>query len=94
MQWVERLEDLADCDLLIEALPDDLPLKQDYVARLENLVANTIPIISESTRFLASEISRQMQDNSNLIAAYFYDVEYSEEHVRAGTSWQYLVANR
>src|SRR5436305_10431383 len=38
LRWTTRLHDLAEADLVIESIVEELPVKQDHFARLDEIV--------------------------------------------------------
>lgn len=76
IHWLERIDELAGCDLLIEAVWDELTVKQHILKELETVSEQEVPILSETFLFLPSELSSVLKDPANFTVAYFYDIEY------------------
>lgn len=76
IHWVEKIEELKNSDLLIEAVWDDLAVKQDIIKKLARISGKQTPILSETFLYLPSELSADIEDNANFSVAYFGDVEY------------------
>ncbi|MGZ7443462.1 3-hydroxyacyl-CoA dehydrogenase NAD-binding domain-containing protein [Paenibacillus sp. TH7-28] len=82
MKWTSNIEDLSKSDLLIVATSDDEEGIRRRVSELENATAawNT-PIIVESMNLLPGTVGKWMKDNTRLLVAYFYDVDYANNNV-------------
>ena len=63
MQRIElttRIEDLADCDIVIEAIPEKLELKQEVFKELDGIVKREAIFASNTSGFVIAEIARDV----------------------------------
>ena len=58
-----ELNDLADCDLIIEAVPEKLDLKQQVFKELDGIAKPTAIFASNTSGFVISEIARDVSDD-------------------------------
>ncbi len=56
----EPLEVLADCDVIIEAIPEKLDLKQQVLAELDAIVKPTAIFASNTSGFVIQEVARDV----------------------------------
>lgn len=78
VSWVGEMMELADCELFIEGLEDDnFEAKNESILKLRELAGQSAPILSNTIRFLPSQLSARMSDNANFAVAYFLDIEYT-----------------
>lgn len=70
-EFVVRMDEaLADVMLVQEALPEQLPLKQQAYAALEKVVAAQVPIASSSSGLLPSALQDRMRYPERLLVAH------------------------
>ena len=63
ISYTLELEDLADCDLIIEAVPENLELKQKVFAELDGIVKKEAIFASNTSGFVIAEIARDVSDD-------------------------------
>jgi len=63
LAYTTDLADLADVDLLIEAIPEQLPLKQAAFAELDGLVRPEAIFASNTSGFVIEEIAKEVSDD-------------------------------
>lgn len=67
-----RLEDLADCDLIIEAVFEDMGLKKDIFARLDVIAAPHAVLASNTSALDLNEIAAVTSRPENVIGLHFF----------------------
>ena len=60
IDFTERVEDLADCDIIIEAIPERLELKQQVFQELDGIVKPEAIFASNTSGFVIAEIARDV----------------------------------
>lgn len=68
-----QLEAAADCDFVIEAVLEDVALKQETFARLEKIVKDGVILASNTTACSLSEIAAAVQDPGRVIGMHFFN---------------------
>ena len=73
IHFVERLAEFANCNLIIEAIIEDLTIKQQVFTTLENIVdANCILATNTSSLSIAS-IASACKHNSRVVGIHFFN---------------------
>ncbi len=69
-----RLEDIAwnDIDLVIEAVSEDLPLKQKLFAQIEKLAKPDTPITTNTSNFLIGDVGHGLKSASRVAGLHFF----------------------
>ena len=62
VRFTTRLEDLADCDIILEAIPEKLDLKQQVFKELDGIVKPEAIFASNTSGFVIQEIARDVAD--------------------------------
>jgi 3-hydroxybutyryl-CoA dehydrogenase len=94
------LDDLADCDLVIEAVLEELPLKREVFAELDRLTAPEAVLATNTSALSVSEIAEATRRPERVVGMHFFNpapvlplVEIvrgatsSDETVRAAYDW-------
>ena len=63
VDFTTELKDLADVDLIIEAVPEKLELKQDVFAELDRAIKPTAIFASNTSGFVIQEIAAKVSDD-------------------------------
>ncbi len=61
LNFTTRLEDLADCDFVIEAVPENLELKQQVFKELDEIVKPEAIFVSNTSGYVIAEIARDVK---------------------------------
>jgi 3-hydroxybutyryl-CoA dehydrogenase len=89
IRTTEEVEGLAGCDLLIEAVPENIPLKQ-AVLRAVSAVAPAAVFATNTSSLSIAEIATAVPDPSRVIGTHFFNpvhiLSLLEIVVHAGTS--------
>ena len=70
---VERLDELSACELVIEAVAEDLGVKQDLFARLEDMVAPDCILASNTSSLLISAIAARCAHPGRVAGFHFFN---------------------
>lgn len=62
VSYTTDVNDLADCDLIIEAVPENLELKQDVFEELDNIVKPEAIFTSNTSGIVIAEIAKKVSD--------------------------------
>jgi 3-hydroxybutyryl-CoA dehydrogenase len=72
LQVVGALEDLADCELVIEAIPERLELKHELFERLSALAPRAV-LASNTSSLPITTIARAATDTSRVVGMHFFN---------------------
>ncbi|MBL4826183.1 MAG: 3-hydroxyacyl-CoA dehydrogenase [Spongiibacteraceae bacterium] len=67
------LADLADCDLVVEAIVEDVAIKQSLFKDLENCVAADAILVSNTSSLLVADIAAQCQHPERVAGLHFFN---------------------
>ena len=67
------LADLAECDLVIEAVPENLRLKQDLFAALEGIVAPGAIFATNTSSLSIARMAAGLKDPGRVIGTHFFN---------------------
>ncbi|MFJ7951679.1 3-hydroxyacyl-CoA dehydrogenase family protein [Lysinibacillus sp. NPDC096418] len=74
MEFTTELEEcLADTDYVIEAVPEQLILKQDIFAKIEQLIAPSIPIASNTSGIPSKQLIAKLAQPERFIITHFWN---------------------
>jgi 3-hydroxybutyryl-CoA dehydrogenase len=74
VSFTTKMEDLADCDIVIEAIPEKLELKQEVFADLDKIVKPEAIFASNTSGFVIQDIARDVSDERKKL---FVGMHYS-----------------
>jgi enoyl-CoA hydratase/3-hydroxyacyl-CoA dehydrogenase len=63
---------IKNCDLIIEAVPENIPLKQDVFAQIEGIVSEDTIITSNTSSILASQLFTKMKKPERATNIHFF----------------------
>jgi len=67
LSFTTKVEDLRDCDLIIETVPENMELKQKVFAELDKLVKKDAIFTSNSSALTHAEISKEVERKDRYI---------------------------
>jgi len=73
IRGTEKLEDLADCDLVVEAIIEDLDAKKALFARLGKLVKSSAIFASNTSSFPISEMGEASGRPDKMVGLHFFN---------------------
>lgn len=68
-----NMEDAADCDFVVEALLEDVKLKQEVFAKLDAIVKDDVILASTTTACSLTEIASSMKKPERFAGMHFYN---------------------
>jgi 3-hydroxybutyryl-CoA dehydrogenase len=68
-----KLEDAADCDFVIEAVIEDVQLKQKVFARLDELTRDDVILATNTTACSISEVASAVKNPGRVIGMHFFN---------------------
>jgi 3-hydroxybutyryl-CoA dehydrogenase len=69
----DDLGELADCDVVIEAAPEDLALKQDLFAQLEDIVAADAVLATNTSSLLVTAVAAKARHPERIVGMHFFN---------------------
>jgi 3-hydroxybutyryl-CoA dehydrogenase len=69
----ERLEDVGPVGLAVEAVPEELPLKQRVFAELDRLFPHAAFLASNTSALSITEIARSTRDPGRIVGLHFFN---------------------
>lgn len=73
IRGTEKLEDLADCDLIVEAIIEDLDAKKALFAKLAKLVKSSAIFASNTSSFPISEMGEASGRPDKMVGLHFFN---------------------
>ncbi|MHB8186814.1 MAG: 3-hydroxyacyl-CoA dehydrogenase family protein [Dermatophilaceae bacterium] len=73
VRFTSDLADLADCDLVLEAVPEHLDLKRDIFARLDQIVKPDAILATNTSSLSVTEISVATQNPRRVVGMHFFN---------------------
>ncbi|MDR7418338.1 MAG: 3-hydroxyacyl-CoA dehydrogenase NAD-binding domain-containing protein [Armatimonadota bacterium] len=73
LSWTETLDDLRAADVIIEAVPEDLRLKQDLFRRLDALCAQAVILASNTSSLSISAIAAATRRPDRVVGMHFFN---------------------
>ncbi|MHB8275633.1 MAG: 3-hydroxyacyl-CoA dehydrogenase family protein, partial [Dermatophilaceae bacterium] len=73
VRFTSDLADLADCDLVLEAVPEHLDLKRDIFARLDQIVKPDAILATNTSSLSVTEISVATQHPRRVVGMHFFN---------------------
>jgi 3-hydroxybutyryl-CoA dehydrogenase len=73
IQYTKELTQLSTCELVIEAVIEDLKVKQDLFSALENIVSDTCILSSNTSSLSIAAISSVLKNKKRFIGIHFFN---------------------
>lgn len=73
LSYVVELNELAECDLIIEAAIENLDIKKDLFKRLENLCSKETIFATNTSSFSITAISSVIENKERVIGMHFFN---------------------
>lgn len=67
-----RLEDVNDCDLVIETVPEDMEIKKDVFARLDQICGSKTMLATNTSSFSIAELAKATNRPERFIGLHFF----------------------
>src|SRR5439155_1293631 len=72
LRWTTRLHDLAEADLVIESIVEELPVKQDHFARLDEIVKAEAIFATNTSTLTVTELAAATGRPERFIGLHFF----------------------
>ena len=73
LRWTVHLHDLADVDLVIESIVEELPVKQDHFARLDEIVKAEAIFATNTSTLTVTELAAATGRPERFIGLHFFN---------------------
>ena len=73
LKWTTHLHDLANVDLLIESIVEELPTKRSNLARLDEIVQNDAIFATNTSTLTVAEIAAATQRPDKFVGLHFFN---------------------
>ncbi len=73
ISWTTELEDLTDCDLVIESAPENLDLKKALFAKLDGICAADTIIATNTSSYPIIEVSMATRRPEQVVGMHFFN---------------------
>jgi 3-hydroxybutyryl-CoA dehydrogenase len=73
IRFTSELADLAECDLVVEAVPEQLDLKRDIFAQLDKIVKPDAILATNTSSLSVTEISVATQNPRRVVGMHFFN---------------------
>jgi 3-hydroxybutyryl-CoA dehydrogenase len=73
LKWSTHLHDLADADLVIESIVEELPVKRDHFSRLDDVVKETAIFATNTSTLTVAEIAAATKRADKFIGLHFFN---------------------
>jgi len=73
LHWTTHLHDLADVDLVIESIVEELPVKRDHFGRLDEVVQESAIFATNTSTLTVAEIAAATRRPERFIGLHFFN---------------------
>jgi len=73
LKWTTHLHDLANVDLLIESIVEELPTKRSHIGRLDEIVQNDAIFATNTSTLTVAEIAAATQRPGKFVGLHFFN---------------------
>jgi len=73
LRWSTDLHDLADADLVIESIVEELPIKRDHFARLDDVAKQSAIFATNTSTLTVAEIAAATKRADRFIGLHFFN---------------------
>src|SRR5450759_4093519 len=84
VRFTSDLSDLAECDLVVEAVPEHLDLKRDIFAQLDQIVKPEAILATNTSSLSVTEISVATQHPRRVVGMHFFNPAQWDKFVEIG----------
>lgn len=70
---VTQVSDLADCDLVIEAVVEDLETKRALLTELEGVLGDDVPVATNTSALSVTELAATLRSPARMIGVHFFN---------------------
>jgi 3-hydroxybutyryl-CoA dehydrogenase len=73
LKWTTHLHDLANVDLVIESIVEELPVKRDHLSRLDDIVQNDAIFATNTSTLTVAEIAAATKRPDKFVGLHFFN---------------------
>jgi 3-hydroxybutyryl-CoA dehydrogenase len=73
LKWTTHLHDLANVDLLIESIVEELPVKRDHFERLDDIVQNEAIFATNTSTLTVTELAAATDRPDKFVGLHFFN---------------------
>src|SRR5690625_3594457 len=73
IEFTTTMDDVADCDLVVEAVVESLDLKRDVMSRLDKIVSDDAVLATNTSSLSVTEISAATEHPSRVVGMHFFN---------------------
>ncbi len=73
LKWTTHLHDLANVDLLIESIVEELPVKRDHFERLDDIVQNEAIFATNTSTLTVTELAAATERPDKFVGLHFFN---------------------
>ncbi len=73
IHWTDKLEDLKDCNIVIEAIVENLDVKQSVFKSLEDIVSDTCILASNTSSLSLTSIASACKNSTRVLGVHFFN---------------------
>src|SRR5690242_4105796 len=73
LKWTTHLHDLANVDLLIESIVEELPLKRDHFSRLDDVVKEDAIFATNTSTLTVTELAAATKRADKFVGLHFFN---------------------
>ena len=73
LKWTTHLHDLANVDLLIESIVEELPVKRDHFARLDDVVKDEAIFATNTSTLTVAELAASTKRADKFVGLHFFN---------------------
>ena len=72
MEYSENMQDLHDCDIIIEAVPENIDIKKTVLAELEKHILKDTPIFTNTSALSITTIATALSQRERFMGMHFF----------------------
>jgi 3-hydroxybutyryl-CoA dehydrogenase len=86
LRWTTHLHDLADVDLVIESIVEELPTKRDHFGRLDEIVKNDAIFATNTSTLTVAELAAATNRPERFLGLHFFNPVHAMKLVEVAPS--------
>jgi 3-hydroxybutyryl-CoA dehydrogenase len=86
LRWTTHLHDLAGVDLVIESIVEELPVKRDHFARLDDVVQDGAIFATNTSTLTVAELAQATKRPERLVGLHFFNPVHAMKLVEVAPS--------
>jgi 3-hydroxybutyryl-CoA dehydrogenase len=86
LRWTTHLHDLADIDLLIESIVEELPTKRDHFTRLDDVVKDSAIFATNTSTLTVADLASATRRPERFVGLHFFNPVHAMKLVEVAPS--------